>query len=103
MEDRKRLTTLKALELLQNTQEDEPDAESEIKSDADVYDLNEDNRDNSESESSSDNKSLVSESSNSEISDKIPKPILKRMKITFIKIIQQALQLQVNYLGSFGP
>ena len=66
MADRKRLTVLKALELLQNIQEDDSGAESDIKSDTDVYDLYEDNCDNSESESSSDNQLLVSEA-NSEI------------------------------------
>ena len=69
MANRKRLTALKALELLQNIQENDSDAESNIESDTDVYDLHENNRDNSESESSSDNESLVSESSNSEVSD----------------------------------
>ena len=67
MADQKRLAALKALELLQNIQEDDSDAESDIKSDIDVYDLHEDNCNNSESESSSDNQLLVSES-NSEIS-----------------------------------
>ena len=69
MADRKRLTALKALELLQNIQEDDSNAEGDIESDTDVYDLHEDNRNNSESESLSDIKLLVSESSNSEISD----------------------------------
>ena len=55
------------MELLQNIQEDDSDAESNIKSDTDVYDLHEDNCNNSKSESSSDNQLLVSES-NSEIS-----------------------------------
>ena len=69
MAGRKRVTALKALELLQSIQEDDSDAEIVIESDTDVYDLHEDNRNNSEGESSSDNESLVSESSNSEISD----------------------------------
>ena len=55
---------LKALRLLQNIQEDDSDAESDMS----VYHLDEDNRDDSESESLS-GESLVSESSNSEISD----------------------------------
>ena len=50
-------------------QEDDSDAESDTESDADVYNLHEDNRDNSERESSFDNELLVSESSNSEILD----------------------------------
>ena len=57
------------MEFLQSIQEDDWDAEIVIESDTDVYDLHEDNRDDSEGESSSDNESLVSESSNSEISD----------------------------------
>ena len=69
MAGRKRVTALKALELLQSIQEDDSDAEIVIESDTDVYDLHEDNRDDSKGESSSDNESLVSESSNSEISD----------------------------------
>ena len=69
MAGRKRVTALKALELLQSIQEDDSDAEIVIESDTDVYDLHEDNRNNSKGESSSDNESLVSESSNSEISD----------------------------------
>ena len=44
-------------------------AESDIELDTDVYDLHEDNRNNSESESLSDNELLVSELSNSEILD----------------------------------
>ena len=68
MAQRKRHTALKPLELLQNIQEDYSDAESDAKSDTSVYHLDEDNRDDSESESSS-GESLVSESSNSEISD----------------------------------
>ena len=69
MVGRKRVTALKALELLQSIQEDDSDAEIVIESDTDVYDLHEDNRDDSEGESLSDSESLVSESSNSEISD----------------------------------
>ena len=69
MAGRKRVTALKALELLQSIQEDDSDAEIVIESDTDVYNLHEDNRDDSEREFSSDNESLVSESSNSEISD----------------------------------
>ena len=42
-------------------------AESDIESDTDVYNLREGDRDNLESESSFDNELLVSESSNSEI------------------------------------
>ena len=69
MAGRKRVTALKALELLQSIQEDDSDAEIVIESDTDVYNLHEDNRDDSEGESSSDNESLVSESSKSKISD----------------------------------
>ena len=69
MAGRKRVTTLKALELLQSIQEDDSDTEIVIESDTNVHDLHEENRDDSEDESSSDNESLVSESSNSEISD----------------------------------
>ena len=69
MAGRKRVTTLKALELLHCIQEDDSDAEIVIKSDTDVYDLHEDNRDDSEGESSSDNELLISESSKSEILD----------------------------------
>ena len=69
MAGRKRATTLKALELLQSIQEDDSGAEIVVESDADVYDLHEDNRDDSENESLSDNESLVSKSSNSEILD----------------------------------
>ena len=68
MAHRKRHTVLKALELLQNIQEDDSDAKSDAESDASVYHLDVDNRDDLESESSS-GESLVSESSNSEISD----------------------------------
>ena len=64
MAHRKRCTAQKALKLLQNIQEDDSDAES----DTSVYHLDEDNRDDSESESSS-GESLVSKSSNSEILD----------------------------------
>ena len=56
------------MELLQNIQEDDSDAESDAESDTSVYHLDEDNRYDSESESSS-GKLLVSESSNSETSD----------------------------------
>ena len=69
MDDRQRLTALKALDLLQNIQEDDSDAETDIQSCEDVYDSREDNFDELESEFSSDNESLVSESSNSDISD----------------------------------
>ena len=69
MAGRKRVTALKALELLQSIQEDDSNAEIVIESDTDVYDLHEDNRDDSEGESLSDSESLVSESSNLEISD----------------------------------
>ena len=65
---RKRHTAIKAFELLQNIQEDDVDSKSDAESDTSVYHLDEDNRDDSESESSS-GESLVSESSNSEISD----------------------------------
>ena len=68
MAHRKIHTELKALELLQNIQEDDSDAESDAESDTSVFHLDEDNRDDSESESSF-GESLVSESSNSEISD----------------------------------
>ena len=68
MAHRKRHTASKALEVLKNIQEDDSDAESDAESDMSVYHLDEDNRDDSESESSS-GESLVSESSNSEISD----------------------------------
>ena len=54
---------------MQSIQEDDLDAEIVIESDIDVYDLHEDNRDDSKGESSSDNELLVSESSNSEILD----------------------------------
>ena len=101
MAHRKRLTALKSLELLQNIQEDDSDAESDAESDTSVYHLDEDNRDDSESESSS-GESLVLESSNSEFRIlKIPKRFQKRMKITFNKIMQQALQLQLKLLGIF--
>ena len=69
MADRKRLTALKALDLLQNIQEDDSDAEIDIQSCEDIYDSHEDNCDELESEFSSDNESLVSESTNSDISD----------------------------------
>ena len=105
MAGRKKVTTLKALELLQNIQEDDSDADIVIESDTDVYDLHEDNRDNSEGESLSDNESLVSEFQNRQTQKfrilKITKRITKRMKITFIKIIQQVLQLQMELLGIF--
>ena len=68
MVHRKRHTVLKALELLQNIQEDDSDAKSDAESDVSVYHLDVGNRDDLESESSS-GESLVSESSNSEISD----------------------------------
>ena len=68
MAQRKRHTVLKALVLLQNIQEDDSDAESDAESNTSVYHLDKDNRDDSESESSS-GESLVAESSNSEISD----------------------------------
>ena len=69
MADSKKITALIALEWLQNIQENDFGTESDIASDTDVYNLLDDNHDNSESESSSDNESLVSESSNSEIFD----------------------------------
>ena len=56
------------MEFLQNIQEDDSDAESDAESDTSVYHLDEDNRDDSKSESSS-GESLVSESPNSKISD----------------------------------
>ena len=65
---RKRHTALKALELLQNIQEDDSVAVSDAESNTSVYHLDEDNRHDSDRESSS-GESLVSESSNSEISD----------------------------------
>ena len=43
MDDRQRLTALKALDLLQNIQEDDSDAETDIQSREDVYDSREDN------------------------------------------------------------
>ena len=67
MAHRKRHTALKALELLQNIQEDDSDAKSDAESDTSVYHLDEDNLDDLDSESSS-GESLVSVSSNSEIS-----------------------------------
>ena len=69
MADRKRITALKASEWQHNIQEDDFGSESDIASDTDVYNFHNDNRNNLESESSSDNESLVSKSSNSEISD----------------------------------
>ena len=63
MADTKRITVLKTLEWLQNIQKDDSDAESDIgdiASDTDVYNLHEDNRNNSESESLPDSESLVS-------------------------------------------
>ena len=69
MDDRQRLTALKALDLLQNIQKDDSDAETDIQSCEDVYDSREDNFNELESEFSSDNESLVSEPSNSDISD----------------------------------
>ena len=68
MAHQKRHTALKALELLQNIQEDNSDAESDAELDMSVFHLDEDNCDDSEGESSS-GESLISESSNSEISD----------------------------------
>ena len=68
MAHRKRHTTLKALKLLQNIQEDNSDAKSDAKSDASVNHLDEDNRDDSESKSSF-GQLLVLESSILEISD----------------------------------
>ena len=65
---RKRHTALKVLELLQNIQEDNSDAESDAESDTSVYHLDEDNRDELERESLS-GESLVSELLNSEIAD----------------------------------
>ena len=59
MDDRQRLIALKALDLLQNIQEDDSDAETDIQSCEDVYDSREDNFDELESEFSSDNESLV--------------------------------------------
>ena len=50
---RKRPTALKVLELLQNIQKDDSDDESDAESDTSVYHLDEDNRDDLESESSS--------------------------------------------------
>ena len=86
MADRKRLTSLKALDLLQNIQEDDSDAETNIRSSEDVYDSNEDNFNELESEFSSDNESLVSESSNSDISDFADtERIQKRMKIRIFR------------------
>ena len=69
MTDRKRLTAIKALDLLQNIQENDSDAEPDFQSCEDVYDSHEDNFDELESKFLSDNESLVSESSNSNISD----------------------------------
>ena len=43
MADRNRRTALKALELLQNIQEDNSDAETDIQSCEDVYDSHKDN------------------------------------------------------------
>ena len=53
----------------QNIHEDNSDAETDIQPCKDVYDAHEDNFDELEIEFSSDNESLVSESSNSDISD----------------------------------
>ena len=69
MADRKKLTALKALDLLQNIQENDSDAEIDIQSCEDVYDSHEDNFDELESEFSADKESLVSESSTFDISD----------------------------------
>ena len=102
MADRKGRTALKALDLLQNIQEDDSDAETDIQSCEDVYDSHEDNFDELESEFSSDNESLVSESSNSDISDfLITILIQKRMKIRIFRITQQALQLLMGLLRIF--
>ena len=49
MAHRKRHTALKVMELLQNIQEDDSDAESDAESDMSVYHLDEKNRDDSES------------------------------------------------------
>ena len=58
------------MDLLQNIQEDDSDAETaDIQSCEDVYVLHEDNFGDLKSDFSSDNESLVSESSNSDISD----------------------------------
>ena len=51
---RKKLTGLRALKLLQNIQGDDSDAEGDIESNTDIYNLLEDNHDSSESESLSD-------------------------------------------------
>ena len=89
MAGRKRVTALKALKLLQSIQEDDSDAEIVIELDTDVYDLYEDNCDDSKGESSSDNESPVSEYQTQKFWIlKITKQILKRMKITFIRIIR---------------
>ena len=69
MADRKIIMVLKALEWLQNIKEDYSGTESDTALDTDVYNLHENNRNNSESESSSDNELIVSESSNSKILD----------------------------------
>ena len=71
MAHKKRRAALTALELLRSIHENDSDAESDIESDrtTDVYELHKNNCGDSESESSSDNESLVSESTNFEISD----------------------------------
>ena len=69
MADRKRLTALKALDLLQNIREDDYDEETDTESCKDAYDSLEDNFDKLESEFLSDRESLASESSNFYISD----------------------------------
>ena len=64
MTDKKRRAALTILELLRSILEDDSDAERDIEFDPDV-ELHKDNCGDSESESSSDNESLVSESTNS--------------------------------------
>ena len=68
MADKKRRAALTTLELLRSIHEDDSDAERDIEFDPDV-ELHKDDCGDSESESSSDNELLVSESTNSEISD----------------------------------
>ena len=101
MAHRKRHTALKALELLQKIHEDDSDAKSGAESDKSVYHLDQDNRDDSESESSS-GESLVSESSHSKISDfEDNKTNSETDEDHVYRIIQHALQLQLKLLGIF--
>ena len=100
MADRKRLTALEGLDLLQNIQGDCSDAETDTQSCEDVYDSHEGNFDALKSEYLSDNESLVLESSNSNIRTLlISKQIQKRMKIRIFRTTQEALQFLMGLLG----